>query len=221
MFPPGIEPGTFRVLGGCDNHYTTETPYHPCKFKATQTWVLNSCLKVQTSATACCAPFDSSVGRAVDCSWQHNQTSIGRWFDSGSKEVSFENLAPACHSASCLTTRHMIVLTILNEWNCHNLSENSSAANASLPWNILLFLGEELKPEIINWFVDTQAFPNSIFIVPKTIHALYKIQIVNIEASSQAILVSIVVSIPACHAGDQGSIPWRGGTLFLSFRCYV
>lgn len=25
MFPPGIEPGTFRVLGGCDNHYTTET----------------------------------------------------------------------------------------------------------------------------------------------------------------------------------------------------
>ena len=27
MFPPGIEPGTFRVLGGCDNHYTTETLY--------------------------------------------------------------------------------------------------------------------------------------------------------------------------------------------------
>ena len=25
MFPPGFEPGTFRVLGGCDNHYTTET----------------------------------------------------------------------------------------------------------------------------------------------------------------------------------------------------
>ena len=25
MFSPGIEPGTFRVLGGCDNHYTTET----------------------------------------------------------------------------------------------------------------------------------------------------------------------------------------------------
>ena len=28
-----------------------------------------------------------------------------------------------------------------------------------------------------------------------------------------SILVSIVVSIPACHAGDQGSIPWRGGFL--------
>ena len=27
MFSPGIEPGTFRVLGGCDNHYTTETTY--------------------------------------------------------------------------------------------------------------------------------------------------------------------------------------------------
>ncbi|XP_011701050.1 PREDICTED: uncharacterized protein LOC105457844 isoform X1 [Wasmannia auropunctata] len=27
MFLPGIEPGTFRVLGGCDNHYTTETLY--------------------------------------------------------------------------------------------------------------------------------------------------------------------------------------------------
>ena len=25
LFLPGIEPGTFRVLGGCDNHYTTET----------------------------------------------------------------------------------------------------------------------------------------------------------------------------------------------------
>ena len=25
VFPPGIEPGTFRVLGECDNRYTTET----------------------------------------------------------------------------------------------------------------------------------------------------------------------------------------------------
>ena len=25
MFPPGFEPGTFRVLDECDNHYTTET----------------------------------------------------------------------------------------------------------------------------------------------------------------------------------------------------
>ena len=26
MFPPGFEPGTFRVLGERDDHYTTETP---------------------------------------------------------------------------------------------------------------------------------------------------------------------------------------------------
>ena len=25
VFPPGFEPGTFRVLGERDNHYTTET----------------------------------------------------------------------------------------------------------------------------------------------------------------------------------------------------
>ncbi len=25
MFPLGLEPRTFRVLGGCDSHYTTET----------------------------------------------------------------------------------------------------------------------------------------------------------------------------------------------------
>ena len=32
----------------------------------------------------------------------------------------------------------------------------------------------------------------------------------------QPILDSIVVSIPACHAGDRGSIPRRGGTHFFS-----
>jgi hypothetical protein len=32
--------------------------------------------------------FDSSVGRAVDCSWLNlKQTSIGHWFESGSKEL--------------------------------------------------------------------------------------------------------------------------------------
>ncbi len=32
--------------------------------------------------------------------------------------------------------------------------------------------------------------------------------------SQQPILDSIVVSIPACHAGDRGSIPRRGGVFF-------
>ena len=31
MFPPGLEPGTFRVLGERDNHYTTETDEDPGK----------------------------------------------------------------------------------------------------------------------------------------------------------------------------------------------
>ena len=31
MFPPGIEPGTFRVLGGCDDLYYTETVIFHCK----------------------------------------------------------------------------------------------------------------------------------------------------------------------------------------------
>ena len=30
----------------------------------------------------------------------------------------------------------------------------------------------------------------------------------------RSVLGSIVVSIPACHAGDRGSIPRRGGTNF-------
>ena len=28
MFPAGLEPATFRVWGGRDNHYTTETSYN-------------------------------------------------------------------------------------------------------------------------------------------------------------------------------------------------
>ena len=31
MFPPGIEPGTFRVLGRCDDHYTKENVIFLCK----------------------------------------------------------------------------------------------------------------------------------------------------------------------------------------------
>ena len=36
MFPPGLEPGTFRVLGERDNHYTTET-----LFTRAITWDIN------------------------------------------------------------------------------------------------------------------------------------------------------------------------------------
>ena len=34
------------------------------------------------------------------------------------------------------------------------------------------------------------------------------------------LLVSIVVSIPACHAGDRGSIPRRGAYSFLCVFAY-
>ena len=37
----------------------------------------------------------------------------------------------------------------------------------------------------------------------------------NILLPLLSILVSIVVSIPACHAGDRGSIPRRGDSIFL------
>ena len=36
-----------------------------------------------------------------------------------------------------------------------------------------------------------------------------------IPPSSSEFLGSIVVSIPACHAGDRGSIPRRGGVMFF------
>ena len=43
--------------------------------------------------------FDSSVGRAVDCSWfNESQKSIGRWFKSGSKESYFLQLSRMIYS---------------------------------------------------------------------------------------------------------------------------
>ena len=43
------------------------------------------------------------------------------------------------------------------------------------------------------------------------------IQIIKIDTYCYLILVSIVVSIPACHAGDRGSIPRRGDFFICSF----
>ena len=36
-----------------------------------------------------------------------------------------------------------------------------------------------------------------------------------VTAILSQVLGSIVVSIPACHAGDRGSIPRRGGHIFI------
>ena len=40
----------------------------------------------------------------------------------------------------------------------------------------------------------------------------------RVKLAAPAVLDSIVVSIPACHAGDRGSIPRRGGEDFLFWR---
>ena len=42
----------------------------------------------------------------------------------------------------------------------------------------------------------------------------------EIQYISHQILDSIVVSIPACHAGDRGSIPRRGDFLFFISHLY-
>ena len=42
----------------------------------------------------------------------------------------------------------------------------------------------------------------------------------NFHAFRYQVLGSIVVSIPACHAGDRGSIPRRGGEDSFSFIYY-
>ena len=47
-------------------------------------------------------------------------------------------------------------------------------------------------------------------------------QIIVIIQDWYLILVSIVVSIPACHAGDRGSIPRRGGNfLIFGYEIFV
>ena len=40
MFPPGLEPGTFRVLGGRDDHYTTETVW--CILSQQEEYIINN-----------------------------------------------------------------------------------------------------------------------------------------------------------------------------------
>ena len=42
----------------------------------------------------------------------------------------------------------------------------------------------------------------------------------NFHSFRYQVLGSIVVSIPACHAGDRGSIPRRGGEDSFSFIYY-
>ena len=45
--------------------------------------------------------------------------------------------------------------------------------------------------------------------------------LMEIPYNCTCVLGSIVVSIPACHAGDRGSIPRRGGLFWGSVFCFV
>ena len=51
-----------------------------------------------------CRALDSSVGRAVDCSCDH-QTSIGRWFKSGSRDFFLKLKSTAGVMYSIYSTR--------------------------------------------------------------------------------------------------------------------
>ena len=51
LFPPGLEPGAFRVLGERDNHYTTETTWkHVTTVDLIYSYLLqaNDCTRART-----------------------------------------------------------------------------------------------------------------------------------------------------------------------------
>ena len=64
-------------------------------------------------------------------------------------------------------------------------------------FTLLQYVSHRIK-EALNLHIEKR-FPINTLFVSLVIH----------------LLDSIVVSIPACHAGDRGSIPRRGGYLFL------
>ena len=68
---------------------------------------------------------------------------------------------------------------------------------------------------------DTQviaAIPEKVYCFPHTFGSVKKQRWIGLKIFPlyRQILGSIVVSIPACHAGDRGSIPRRGDRKFFS-----
>ena len=49
----------------------------------------------------------------------------------------------------------------------------------------------------------------------RPLHVFTKYPLCIEQRQLNQVLGSIVVSIPACHAGDRGSIPRRGGHFFF------
>ena len=62
MFPPGLEPGTFRVLGERDNHYTTETLLCCHNY-----FYLNKMNKIRNSqvVSVVCFPSTGTTGKNI------------------------------------------------------------------------------------------------------------------------------------------------------------
>ena len=99
----GIDPRTSHMLSERSTIWATSPGWHSKPSsriggieKSRSVWAVSvalgclCCLKMHTT-------LDSSVGRAVDCSCK-SQTSIGRWFKSGSREyffLSFSQRKPA------------------------------------------------------------------------------------------------------------------------------
>ena len=173
MFPPGIEPGTFRVLGGCDNHYTTETVSFTWPTFGTYRAHPRYLYKYLHISVEFLTTFDSSVGRAVDCSWLK------------------------------MTDIHRSLVQIRLEGVLLNF--------CSVPD---LFMGRLVvcPPSQSSWYLS---FFSQVFFGVAKSDCLRK------GDQHEPILGSIVVSIPACHAGDRGSIPRRGGLCFSPFSFRV
>ena len=111
--------------------------------------------------------FDSSVGRAVDCSW-HCKAEIHRSLVQIRLEGDFFSPNPELDHFVLVSLCFRLVFLI---WSCFYTQLGSTS-------------GSGLKHKRIELHIQ------------------------------HVILGSIVVSIPACHAGDRGSIPRRGGFLF-------
>ena len=142
MFPLGLEPRTFRVLGGCDSHYTTETH----------------------------GDGKTRINPFVDL------------YFVPSIRISLQNYQWRLATAFPFVIPDLKAKEEMHAWkHCMSCSRKSESKS------------------VLTYFSVGLAW-----------HVLFVIE--------ACVLGSIVVSIPACHAGDRGSIPRRGGTSFF-FSC--
>ena len=117
VFPPGFEPGTSRVLGERDNHYTTET-------MAMKTYLLNAYLPVFGSG-----PFKNLVFLFTTLLLiTHQETS---WTSSGFTFPSLSKTSTAMSSATSGNSLKEVPQVIANKQPCTNCSKENQ--NVDLP----------------------------------------------------------------------------------------